>query len=672
MPITPQQIQAAQARQHASAHDNSLQVRLVAGPGTGKSFAIEERVRWLLETGISADRIYVVSFTRASALDLRRRVRRYCQTNGQAAGDQVSISTLHSLALRILRLAGLLTAYPADPLVMDDWELESIFDAEFARRSRCTPSRCEEIRREHEAFWSTGQWGPPNYIAPDPPITHTERVAFESFHGPRTQLYSCVLPGEIVRQCVDQMTTGLLDPVALLEIQHLIVDEFQDLNPADLEFVDRLITSGVITFVAGDDDQSIYSFRFASPSGIQSFTARYPHADDHELYDCFRCTTSILETAKTLIASHSAPSRIPKRLTSLYTTATPHEPGIVHRWRFASGVSEARAIAESCRELTSGGILHRDILVLISNKRVLLTPLTQAFQAAQVDFEPPRADSFIDTRSGRFTLALLRIACDTNDYIAHRLLLGLRPNVGAGICDSIAESAIVNNLNFRDMFYYPLPSGVFSGRSLTALNHARAASAQTSAWSSTDTLAQRSREIANIVTSVFSHSDAQAWIDHVTHLPPDMTLEEVRDYLWADTDEQQASLLDAVYTRLGVALPVTGLMPQRIRVMTMHGAKGLDAKVVFILGLEEGILPGAKQQRSPGLVLEAARLLYVSISRARASCILTYAQTRMLYGVHSTQTPSRFARHLRGVFDFRNSGLSATEAQEIVQVCGNL
>lgn len=681
MAITQQQIQIAEAKQHTAAHDSSPQVRLVAGPGAGKSFAIQERIRWLLQRGVPPDSIYVVSFTRAAALDLRRRVHNYCQVNGQPAGNQVSVSTLHSLALRTLRTAGLLTAYPADPLVMDKWELEKVFDAEFSRASGYvpghaeagyTPSRCEEIRREHEAFWGTGQWGPPNYIPPDPPITDTERMAFRNFHGPRTQTYSCVLPGEIVRKCVEHMAAGVLDPAALLGIQHLVVDEFQDLNPSDLEFVDRLIAADVTTFVAGDDDQSIYSFRFASPAGIQSFTTRYPEAGDHELGDCFRCTTHVLEAAKALIAAYPGPNRIPKRLTSLYETANPPEAGVVHRWRIASGIYEARAIAESCSELVRNGVPPREILILISHRPALLRTLTKALEAANVDFEPPRADSFIDTRSGRYIYALLRVVCDTNDYVAHRLILGLRPYVGPGICNSIAESVIASNLNFRDIFYQPLPAGVFAGCQLTALNHARSACAQISSWLPTETLTQRTVDICNIVSQVFDQPKAQEWLTQIAHLPPDMTLEEVRDYLWTDTDEQQASLLEAVYTRLGIAPPAAGLLPQRVRIMTMHGAKGLSARVVFIPGLEEDILPGTKQKLYPGLILEAARMLHVSITRGCAACILSYAEERIIYGKPSDQTHSRFVTSLAGGFLRRNSGLSAAGVQQIVQICGNL
>jgi superfamily I DNA/RNA helicase len=665
MAITPAQIQAAKAIQDSAAHDPHPQVRLVAGPGTGKSFSIEERVYWLLSQGVPAAGIAVVSFTRASSVDLRTRVRSYCASQNQAGGNDVRVSTLHSLALRILRAAGLLH-YPADPLVLDSWELENIFDAEFGHQENIGKKRREAIRREHEAFWNTGQWAPPNYIPPDPPITAPERAAFVTFHGPRTQTYSCVLPGEIIRQCLDHILAGNVDPVALIHLQHLIVDEYQDLNPVDQQFVHEMIARGAVTFVAGDDDQSIYSFRYASPSGIQTFTQQYGGSGSHTLTDCFRCAPSVVASANALLSVYSPPGRLPKTLQSLYTAAAPPIAGVVHCWRFTTALAEASAVAASCQMLINGGMNPRDILILLSNQRELLPGIRTALNDASVPFEPPRQESFVDTETGRFLLAILRIVCDMHDYVAHRLVLGLRAGVGVGTSDAIAESVISNALNYRDIFYQALPTGVFSGRRLTVLTRARQTCATISAWGRADTIAQRTNDISTILTAAFNASEAQNWQIYSSTLPPDMTIEELRDWLWADTDEQQMSVLASIYTRLNQPVPAAAVLPPRVRVMSMHGAKGLSARVVFVPGLEDDIFPGPWRQPYPGLVLEAARLLYVSITRARAACVLTYARRRMMQGVTLNMGASRFTTAIGGTFTPRTGGLQTADVQQIL------
>lgn len=243
MPLTPSDVAAAQAVQDDAAHDGAPQVRVIAGPGTGKSQTIQERVLWLLAHSVQPNEIVVVSFTRASARDLELRIHR--QKPGRPSAEKVRVSTLHSLALRTLRRAGMLAQYPVEPIVLDDWELENIFDAEFQYHSGInSKERREDIRRYKEAIWSTGSATHPGYRAPTPPVSPAEDAAFDAYHRARTQLYSCVLPGEIVRQCVDLIQAGVLDPVQLLDIKHLIVDEYQDLNPYDLRFVDQLVALG--------------------------------------------------------------------------------------------------------------------------------------------------------------------------------------------------------------------------------------------------------------------------------------------------------------------------------------------------------------------------------------------------------------------------------------------
>ena len=131
MAFTQQQIDAATAIQSAAAHDTSAQVRLVAGPGTGKSFSIGERVSWLINQGVNPNSIFAVSFTRAATDDLKAGILRYCST--VPAADQINVSTLHSLALSILAKGGKLTQYPTSPHVLDDWEQRNIFDEELKK-----------------------------------------------------------------------------------------------------------------------------------------------------------------------------------------------------------------------------------------------------------------------------------------------------------------------------------------------------------------------------------------------------------------------------------------------------------------------------------------------------------------------------------------------------------
>ena len=294
MPITAAQKAQAEQCQWTAARDGAKQVRLVAGPGTGKSYSIEKRVAYLLTKGATPSNVYIISFTRATCAELRNRITRFCSTLSCAnEATQVRVSTMHSLALRILRRANLLTSYPSTPIMLDDWEQAKIYDRELAESIGCIPSRATEIRLAHDSQWQTLN---PQYVN-QAQITTSEVQGFNAFHSARTNLYCCVLPGEVIFRCVQALQQGVLRANQLPQIDHLVVDEFQDLNACDQEFVRLLCATNTILFVAGDDDQSIYSFRHADPNGIVLFQSIYPASATHLLTDCFRCTSDILNLA---------------------------------------------------------------------------------------------------------------------------------------------------------------------------------------------------------------------------------------------------------------------------------------------------------------------------------------------------------------------------------------
>ena len=195
-------------------------------------------------------------------------------------------------------------------------------------------------------------------------------------------------------------------------IDHLIVDEYQDLNVCDQEFIRRLSSNGAVLFVAGDDDQSIYSFRHANPSGIVRFNATYPAATTHSLTSCFRCTPAIVGPAKSLITHN--PGRLAKQLHSLYSNAAPPVQGAMLVWSFASSQAERNAIARSCQQLINGPMASQEdqIVILISNRRLQLGPLTQELANLGLPFDLPSGDALRDQPSIRAIYSILRMVND--------------------------------------------------------------------------------------------------------------------------------------------------------------------------------------------------------------------------------------------------------------------
>ena len=688
MPISAAQKAQAEQRQWDAAKDGAPQVRLVAGPGTGKSHTIEKRVADLLTNGAIPGNIYVISFTRATCAELTERIRAFCSTLPCAnAATQVRVSTMHSLALRILRRGNLLTSYPSTPIMLDDWEQTNVFDREFAGSLGCTQSRAAEIRLAHDAQWQTLN---PQYVN-QAQITPTEVQGFNAFHSARTNLYCCVLPGEVIYKCVDALQQGALQPNQLPQIDHLIVDEFQDLNACDQEFVRLLSANNTVLFVAGDDDQSIYSFRHANPDGIVQFQTAYPASATHVLTDCFRCTPAVLGPASQLITYNL--NRVAKNLTSLYGAATPPVHGRMMVWSFQTAQEEACAIAQSCQALINAGMAGREdeILILISNRRVQLDILAQEIGNLGLPYDPPRGASLTSEYEAiRAVYSILRIARDNStgeeDYPARRDLLEVLSGVGSATAKGVADVCISNNQNFRQLFYLPTCPTWLSGRCPSAVQRVMATVQAVRTWSMSDTLAARSDDITTLLSSQVFTSGRNAanslsiWNTLVGSLPVQMTLEELLQFLAADSESDQQAILDLVNQRIGGEQPQTQARVQkRIRILTMHGAKGLSGKVVIIPGAEQGLMPNFKALQATGLLIEQRRLFYVSVTRAMACCIVSHAaQHSGAQAMALTQSPiarltrSQFLNEMDVKSVTRNNGLSKTEAAAIIAEIANL
>lgn len=687
MPITPAQRAHAEQRQWTAARDPAPQVRLVAGPGTGKSYTIVKRVADLLSNRATPGNVYVISFTRATCAELGARIRTFCSHLPCAnAASQVRVSTMHSLALRILRLANLLTSYPSTPIILDDWEQTNVYDREFASNLGCNPSRAKEIRLAHDAQWQTLN---PQHVN-QAQITPAEVLGFNAFHASRTNLYSCVLPGEVIYKCVDALQQGALQAAQLPVIDHLIVDEYQDLNACDQEFVRLLCQNNTVLFVAGDDDQSIYSFRHANPEGIVQFRTVYPSSALHVLTDCFRCTPAILTPASRLIAYN--PNRVPKNPAALYFSAAPPVQGQFLVWSFQTAVEESRAIAHSCQELINAGMAGREdeILILISNRRVQLNILAQELGNLGLPYDPPRGDSLTNELPMRAVYAILRIAKDQatgeEDYPAHRDILGILSGVGHATAKAVADACISNNQNFRQLFFLPSYPSWLIGRLPSAVQGVMAIVQTVGSWAMTDTLAARSADIETLLSSqVFTSGNNAAsnvgmWNALSGALPTQMTLDELLQFLGSDNESDQQAILDLIDQRVGApSTPTQGTPQKRIRILTMHGAKGLSGKVVFIPSAEQGIMPSFRALQATGLLIEQRRLFYVSVTRAMACCIASHvAQHTGAQAMALTQNPaarltrSQFLNELGIPSVTRTIGLSRTEATTIVAEVNNL
>lgn len=352
-------------------------VRLVAGPGTGKTRVMTRRVAYLIEEGgVSPSAILALTFSRAAAQELRERLE---DLLGVETGDRPGVYTLHAFALRqLLRMGGAPTL-PSPIRIADDYDERHVVAEELAT---LTHAGVRDVQKEIQLLAS--DWESLAAEEDEWERQHPNPAFLAAWRQHRA-VYGYTLRAELVyalKKALDEDPDLELEPA----FTHVLVDEYQDLNRCELAVLERLTRSNRHLFVAGDDDQSIYGFRNAFPLGLREFPTTYPDAVTEELAECHRCAREILATA--LSVAEQDIDRIPKAL----APRDDAEDGQVDAFSFRNISHEAGGIARTCRQLVDEGeVPPNRILILLRNNPggVYSTPIIDALADVRLDAELP-------------------------------------------------------------------------------------------------------------------------------------------------------------------------------------------------------------------------------------------------------------------------------------------
>lgn len=609
--LNEQQIEAAS---HIGSH-----ACLLAGPGTGKTLCLTRRILYLIdEENVQPSSIVALTFTRAAAAELRTRVR----TELGEDSELPHISTLHSFALRTILKQFLGSRLPQPIRIADDFEERHIIQEEL--KSILNVGKIREIRdllNQLSADWE-------RLIADEP--SWEQRFPNPAFLGAwreHREIYGYVLRSELVYQlkrAIDEEEIQISD-----QISYLLIDEYQDLNACDLAVTQRIVSSEVELYAAGDDDQSIYGFRYANPDGIRRFGRDYVPSESLKLQECMRCDREILDLG--LFVARQDPRRIEKDLNCCPTAGT----GEALILRFTDQEKEANGIARICNWLIEEqDIEAQEILILLRSDRhrKFSTPLRMALSDLDIPVTTvgnPLAP--LDEIEGRHFLCLLRLLINEHDHLAWRTLLEIRNNsIGKVTISSLYDLARANGVSFYDTLsrVSSNPSSIPRG----GLN-----------------VQKEFNDIQKIIADVSEDdlSDLLSFLDEFAsdQIENDNLKSEVLEIFTRVLEEGDVDNLDQILKAINVSLEENEQDRQggSINIMTMHQAKGLSADAVFIAAAEDEYIPGRAIGDQLG---DERRLLYVSLTRARHFLYITHCQRRTGQQAHSGRTSGRTRRNL--------------------------
>lgn len=581
-------------QQLAASHFGSS-ARVLAGPGTGKTRTLTNRVAYLLqERNVPAKEIVVLTFTRAAANELRSRL---IEELGLPELDLPRVRTLHSFALRtLLDHSG--HAGIAQPMrVADDFEEKHVLHSELSQALGRSPTEIKEALRAYEATWNTlnkkdDAWERIEY----------GQVLEEELRN-LCEVYNFILRGQLIYMLVEFLGANPLIAQSL-NITHVLVDEYQDLNLCDQQAIALLEKAGASLFVVGDDDQCIYQFRHANPLGIRTFTEHRNPVGDYQLDVCHRCPKRIVEMGSKLIGREKG--RLPKKYKSWSNAAS----GDVQVLQFRGQDEEAAGIARICRHYIDQGLLiPRDIAILLVSRR-LSRPIEDALKrldipvASLVSLWPLGGAEDDVKHKGRQVYCILRLLVDQNDSLALRTWLGAQDSVGIKAIQQLRQYCQDHKLTI-----WAACSTISSNPNLLP-RHGQ-------------TIKRHFDRLCSWLLTLRIHSLTEEVIDECLSRVGIESPE--RDYivqfLWKikGNDNTVSELILSLQT---LDLRAESFLDSdAVRIMTIHKAKGLSSELVIIPALEDEVMPGKYEEN-------ARRLLYVAMTRSRNYLIMTHALLR--------------------------------------------
>lgn len=625
------------AHQMLAAGHIGQHARLLAGPGTGKSHVLARRVvKLVVEHKVPPHQIMALVFTRVNAFDLRRTVDRELRALGIT--ESPKIRTLHSFALeQLLKNSRLITTIPQPIRIADDYEEKEFIKGDLYKKLGLKNSKAADAKfLEVASDWQSLRADGVAYLPPDP--------AFLGEWQAHRGIYGYILRLELIWRLKQAMQEH---PQFELETpSFLLVDEYQDLNKCDLQVIALMVQRGAELFCAGDDDQSIYGFRLAHPAGIRGFTGEYNPSEDFSLKTCWRCDKEIIKLAQFVANMDS--ERVEKPLEPREGA----ENGEVVLLRFDRETSEAAGVAAICDHLIKQEkYAPDDVLVLLRSdsnslySRILVDEFEKLGIITSVKADPKTP---LDGGVGRYLLSLLRLHISHSDDLAWRTVLEkLRKNNGIGE-RSIAEIynlATEQGVRFSEAIR-ALASNPDSLKCGGAVRRETAEIEKLLAGLHSDGQLEDEKNEANlekhevralivceisalaekISTDKDANTEAINYIQSKAENADIESYSELADALIGPEDTHEQELEHGV-----------------INILTMHRAKGLSAKAVFIIAAEEELLPGRSVGKDIG---DQRRLLYVSLTRAKHRLYITHCSRRYNRQQHTGSKKGQAQRHL--------------------------
>lgn len=613
---------------------------VLAGAGSGKTRVITQKIAYLIkQQGMLPDKIAAVTFTNKAAREMRERVGKtlkHINTRG------LIISTFHNLGLRILRTETEASGLRPGFTIYDMEECNRLLGEISVKALNLDK---EFIQRTRQAI---GNWKN-QLITPDQAISRAE----DDREAAMAVLYREYQHSLLVHNAVD-FDDLLLLPVTLFQnhaevlatwhyrLRYLLVDEYQDTNGCQYELVKLLIGNRPALTVVGDDDQSIYSWRGARPDNLAKLQEDFPTLQVIKLEQNYRSTGRILRTANALISNN--PHLFKKKLWSDQGYGDP-----IRVIRAVDEEDEARlVISELLTDRMRFNRRHGDYAILYRSNHQSRV-FEKVLREHGIPYLLSGGTSFFSYTEVKDILAYLRLLANADDNAAFlRVINTPRRQIGASTVAGL--SSLANN---RGLSLHKTGLSKELGRSLDASATLRVQGF--CEWLSEMSLIAEEQGLNRAMEQLLEETAYEDWLKQTSENEgqAERRMRNVRELTgWIAQIMKQANepmtptdVIDHMALMDALDRKETDEQQDAVQLATLHAAKGLEFPHVFMVGLEENLLPHKNSLEVDGLE-EERRLAYVGITRAQKSLYLSFTKKRKQYGEWLESKPSRFLEEL--------------------------
>jgi DNA helicase-2/ATP-dependent DNA helicase PcrA len=613
---------------------------MLAGAGTGKTKALTARIVHLLRQGRARpNEILAVTFTNKAAREMKERVGRLL---GEVAEGMPWMGTFHSLSVKILRRHAELVGLKPNFTILDtDDQLRLLKQLVLAANidEKRWPAR---LLASLIDSWKNRAWTPEKVPSSEASAYNNRGTELYEAYQDRLKTLNAVDFGDLLLHCVTIFQThqDVLEQYQRW-FRYILVDEYQDTNVAQYLWLRLLAQAHKNICCVGDDDQSIYGWRGAEVGNILRFEKDFPGAQVIRLEQNYRSTGHILGAASGIIAKNAG--RLGK---TLWTAGAMGEKvRLIGHW---DGEEEARWIGEEIEAIQRGtrgrepvDLNHQAILVRASHQ---MRAFEDRFLTIGLPYRVIGGPRFYERQEIRDAMAYFRLAVSPDDDLAFERVVNL-PKRGLGDTAQAKINVLARGaqVSLLDGAREALAKGVIPGKGAAQL---RAFVDGVDRWHLA-TLHPEYDHIRLAETILDESGYTEMWQNDKTPEAPGR-LDNLKELIKA---LEQFDNLQGFLEHVSLIMDnETEGAEEKVTIMTLHAAKGLEFPVVFLPGWEDGLFPSQRSMDESGLkgLEEERRLAYVGITRAEEVCTISFASNRRVYGQWQSQLPSRFIDELPG------------------------